>query len=340
MYLTQTTLEQLENFGKHGLRNELYSEHLRLVWKETVPLMAINHPYLMHGVLATSAMHLAYLRPDEAQRYLRLCDEHQCAAIGQFREQLKAINAHNAAALFALAALVSMATLARMLPKVRRLQREHAGDILDWILETIHLTRGARDVLMTGEKWVWGSPMRNAMLGFDPPSDALAPTHVRHHMYHLSEFCISACTDTHKRTICLDAIQELHSTYDTVCSLTQKQLEVGHLMHWFVKASPGFIDLLRERDSMAVLILCHFWLLWAAFQHLWYVQDLALRSLLFLEDLLDEIHRPWLEWAKAELRDDMPCLNGAAHTPMTTTTTPTPNVTSTYPSSAPAYSSA
>ena len=68
-----------------------------------------------------------------------------------------------------------------------------------------------------------------------------------------------------------------------------------------VMLSPGFIDLLREHDSTAVLILYHFWLLWAAYQHLWYVQDLALRSLPFLEDLLDEIHRPWLEWAKASL---------------------------------------
>lgn len=287
--------------------------------------MAVDHPYLMHGILATSAMHLAYLRPNEVRKYLRLCDQHQVIAIAQFRKRLGNVDSQNAAALFALAALLSAAALARMLPRMRTLSPENGGSVVEWILETITLTRGARDVLALGSHWVYESPMRNAVLGFDPPPYALAPTHVRSHIHLLSEFCIATCTDPVHRATCLEAIQHLRTTYDTVCTLARDQLEIGHLMTWFVKLSPGFLDLLREHHSTAVLILCDFWVLWGAFRHLWYVQDLAALSLPILEGLLDETHRPWLDWAKAELSENMPCLKDTGHVSGTMSSLSTPS---------------
>lgn len=119
------------DIDRHEMNVISHSDRLRLFWKETVPMMAMDHPYLMHGLLATSAMHLVYLRPDEAQKCLCLCDQHQVIAIAQFRKQLGGVNSHNAAAVFALAALLSAAPLARMLPRMRNLGPENAGSVIE-----------------------------------------------------------------------------------------------------------------------------------------------------------------------------------------------------------------
>lgn len=293
--------------------------------------MAVKHPYLMHGMLASSAMHLAHAQPSEAQKYLRLCDQHQTIAISQLREQLNRIDASNAAALFALAALLSVASLARLLPRVARLPKENTCDVLDWIVEIMTLTRGARDVLTLGYQWVQESPMRNALIGFDPPPHALAPAHVRAHMHRLSEFCIEGCTDAFDRDTCLEAIRYLRSTYDTACTLPLEALEIGHVMAWFVQPCPRFVDMLRERHPMAVLILYHHWVLWAGHRRSWLVQDLASLTLPFLEDLLDEKHQPWTEWPKTELANGMPCLDGTVRFfPAASMSTPSTSVRSPY----------
>lgn len=291
----------------------------------------MKHPFLMHGLLASAAMHLAWLRPDEAQGYLRLCDQHQCTAISSFREQLHRVDKRNAGALFALAVLLGGAAFARMLPRVTTQSTDASEEILECIVEVITLTRGARDVLDLGAQWVYESPMRNAVAGFEAPAHALAPAHVRERMHQLEELCISECEDGSQRNACLEALRHLRSTYDTVCTLHKDQLEIGHVMRWLVMPSPLYLDMLREHNDMAVLILCHFWILWTAFRHLWFVQDLASLTLPFLRSILADRYRSWLDWVNIELESGMPCLNSTAVLSSVPSTMSTPDTSNHSP---------
>ena len=41
-------------------------ERVLHLWSEHIPAEAVKHPFLMHGLLALSALHVAFLRPSES----------------------------------------------------------------------------------------------------------------------------------------------------------------------------------------------------------------------------------------------------------------------------------
>ena len=55
----------------------------------TVPELAPHHPYLMHELLAITALHLDHLHPHEGNKYLKTAAEHQSQALNLFRAALQ-----------------------------------------------------------------------------------------------------------------------------------------------------------------------------------------------------------------------------------------------------------
>lgn len=60
------------------------------IWRDALPKIALQNSYLMHGILALSALHLAYSHPGDWRRYLQAFDRHQSVALASFREALVA----------------------------------------------------------------------------------------------------------------------------------------------------------------------------------------------------------------------------------------------------------
>ena len=73
-------------------------------WKNTVPALATDYPYLLRAILAVAAVHLSLLNPDKAH-YRRLAAEHQAKSISLFKTALGNHSPDIAAPLFATSAL-------------------------------------------------------------------------------------------------------------------------------------------------------------------------------------------------------------------------------------------
>jgi hypothetical protein len=77
------------------------------VWRLRVPEEALSHPFLMHGILALSAVHIARTRDDHRRpTYLNTAVAHQNQALTSFRGLLNDINDSNTKAMFALSSVV------------------------------------------------------------------------------------------------------------------------------------------------------------------------------------------------------------------------------------------
>src|SRR5690242_2740855 len=88
------------------------SPELEKIWVEFVPGIAKNFPMVTQSLLTLSALHLAYLRPEESSIWLPLSFKHQNAAIAAFRQAIPTLNEYNCHALFATAAVISVASQA------------------------------------------------------------------------------------------------------------------------------------------------------------------------------------------------------------------------------------
>lgn len=82
------------------------------VWIEVVPGLTYSNKFLLQGILACTALHMAHLNPDERQKYtLRGCS-HQDSAIPEFREAIKNPTEDNCDAIIAFSYLLVVYSLA------------------------------------------------------------------------------------------------------------------------------------------------------------------------------------------------------------------------------------
>jgi hypothetical protein len=72
-------------------------------WRDQIPIMALRFPFLMRGILALSALHLAKstLNRNTRNRYLRTAAYHQDLAIPEYRSTLLDVTKENAVAVIA-----------------------------------------------------------------------------------------------------------------------------------------------------------------------------------------------------------------------------------------------
>lgn len=61
-------------------------EDARHVWRVVLPIEGYANKYLLHGILALSALHRAHLYPAQRDKYIKATAYHQAAGLKQFRE--------------------------------------------------------------------------------------------------------------------------------------------------------------------------------------------------------------------------------------------------------------
>lgn len=60
------------------------------IWTEVVPMLAIDYPFLMHGLLAVSAAHIAHTEPKLAASHLAIAHRHHDLGLESFRQLVAA----------------------------------------------------------------------------------------------------------------------------------------------------------------------------------------------------------------------------------------------------------
>ncbi|KAJ8124951.1 hypothetical protein O1611_g8689 [Lasiodiplodia mahajangana] len=84
------------------------------LWRITVPEIAFSHEYLMHGVLALSALHYAHTHPAERQQYYIASTHYQQLALRFFSTSIGAINEENCEAYFLLSIIIFLLSTFRI----------------------------------------------------------------------------------------------------------------------------------------------------------------------------------------------------------------------------------
>ncbi|RAL00469.1 uncharacterized protein BO80DRAFT_425631 [Aspergillus ibericus CBS 121593] len=75
-------------------------------WKSTIPKLAVHNASLMHGILALSALHLAFLHTSHPRKeYLNTVQSHHLKAIAAVRN-INALSQENASAAYALSNII------------------------------------------------------------------------------------------------------------------------------------------------------------------------------------------------------------------------------------------
>ena len=287
-------LELLHHFTTqtcYTLSDKAQSQQL---WQTAIPQIAFSYPFLMRGLLAVSAFHLAYLRPEETRHFEIKAMAHQHMALGPFQDCMKHLSPSNCDALFAFSGLLivlgfaaphssSSHTVLDVREKTTRWIRLVRG--VHPMLEPMwsHIGKGKLSALLTAG--VWKSEAENL---------SAEPFACYNELCRLCE----ECEDSEIKASCEAALEDLRLCF--VCmdiSLKNPAMsDDATVMSWPAGLLSRYLTALEQGHPTAMLILAYYTVVLHRLDHYWWINGEPSRILLAVYWLLDESMRLWLHW--------------------------------------------
>lgn len=289
-------LELMHHYCLESYKSISQDDAFAQPFQKEVPKIALSYPFLMHGVLALSALHLAYLNKggDRVNEYDELAAGHQTLALALFRKELVNITPSNSAALFVFSSIATVLAFAS--PQITGM---HSLSPIDEMLQISTLCRGIAEILQTSRGWLenssdsWVTDMlsnRNRSLNMQPlPADIEAKLSP---VYKLNADLTRTGLNIQEAVACEEAISALSHSF--------QQLNSGYydltVFRWPIVIKPVLFTLMRDRRPMALVALAHFCILLHEVSDRWWVEGWPRILLQSIHDQLDMSWREHIRW--------------------------------------------
>ncbi|KAL4878279.1 hypothetical protein BJY04DRAFT_113532 [Aspergillus karnatakaensis] len=271
------------------------------IWRTHVPEEALSHQFLMHGILALSALHISCTRlprvPTElgqsGKDYLQIAISHQDQALALFREQLGDINITNGKAMFAFASITVLYAFG--FPRTPEPGSTAVGDLV----QAFVLVRGVQHILNQAmriifDDLVW-APLQEVN-----DYDSILPGEARvaiDRLHKANEACTRQDPILHDSFLYQEAIDHLADLMAAVFA----GLGFAMACRWAIKLQPAFVDRLRDRRPLALVILAHYGSLFPQFQEMWFGAEWGKRVVRDIWYTLDDQWRPLIHSCMQEV---------------------------------------
>lgn len=299
------------------------------VWNVAIPRLGYQHPFVMHGILAISAAHKAYLIPASRRIYLPLADYHQTLGSEGYRHQLQTFDLSNWMPVFGFASVVVL----HMLTLPTRMENHTLEAPFTNLLELSSLLRGIKTTLQPIISHVVRTEFAPVIYGvwLLESDDKSAPCVYPSPVSRSAKLTVARCPpldhsplppDTWDALKRLRAFQEadipsggvshyLHAvgqleTSAKLFALAGLHVETGAAIFWLYTVHDSiFIDLNAQRPH-ALLLFAYFLVHLAVLEgSFWYLRGWARQLMVKIEDGLADQPRfqELLQWPKARISE-------------------------------------
>jgi hypothetical protein len=274
-------------------------------FQEWLPEQCSNYSYLVHGVLALSAFHLAFLRGKESARWVEKAIKHQSRALSGFRAALKSASlSETCDALFAHSIVLVSSAFAASAHSV--LFSQNLATSLDDIIAPLIVMRGTGDLSLSMFKAIQAGPFGDLLKSsFEVRGPGALAQSADAQIVGLRKAVCDQYSTSPKELIFSGAIDALHFVYKEIASLGGVKGTPGYVWKWTYLVSQRFIEMLRSRDSVALVIFCYFAVGTAADSVYWYHEGWMERAVLACSTGVNETWKHWLDWPTKQMRQGL-----------------------------------
>ena len=255
----------------------------------------------MHGVLATAALHLAYLIPEQQDKYEYVSAQHQDLALGPFRRAMSQITTENANHLFAFSTLLLVLNYASSRSSSILLPASE-GTSLNSVLNLVVCLRGCASIFNAARPHVtagpFGSLIRNESLmeaasntetRYPHDEDHESLDYLSTHLLKLPS--VKSSTTVEEMEAYTDAVIRLRKSLAACSQTSDPILMRSFCSMWAANVSDTFIRLLSEQRTPAFIIMAHYCLLLKKTEMCWYMEHRALELFEGVQQIVTD------EWA-------------------------------------------
>lgn len=270
------------------------------VLQNDIPHEGLTQPFLLHQILAFSALHLAYLSPECRHKYLIQASQHQGVAISTMNSMLaKSWDPEACHALYGTSIFLAISAFGT-LPSCDRYKTFQA---IDGLVDIFVLARGMNTILRSSEDDIRKGPLGKLMAGCDC-EPATPSTYVAELIPQLKELLTDLDKQTFdvtddKRTTLIETVGFLLETIEIAGSNKRARsfLEQRVIFGWPMRVPSTFLTLLRSKDPSAMVVISYYCvLLQSGETKCWYFEGWA--SVLMKPIVASVAGTPWKEYTK------------------------------------------
>lgn len=249
---------------------------------------AMEHHFLLHGLLALSALHLADSSPDH-QKYTDIATAHHTHGLALFHDILLNIDGENCAASIAFSSI----TLMFMFGLSRPREAKPTGiELVSDLAQIFQLGKGWHKVVSVADK------LKDRAGLISPPSprpytNALSPD------IEGAFDCLHSLNQGCDRDVYTSAINSLKSVF---IKMAEEKSDNPHIVsEWAVLVPEDFIRLVIERHSLALLIVAHYCVVLHRSPRVWWLEGWCEGLFGVISRSLGVLYQDALQWARLQI---------------------------------------
>lgn len=301
-------LELMHHFSTNACYTFLSPDRTIQVFRDEVPRVALHFPYLLHQILAFSAIHLAHLSPENRDAFIFCGQQHQNESIKGMRDALLgSVTEDNKYALFATSTFL-MATTYGLHLLDDKLSEPLCP--LDGMLEIVSLIKGTAAIHTLSLDGLDPGRLENPITG-PPPSQArfIPPAYrgkleeLHSYISHVSSF------DEGTRMGIISGIDSLFECLDSITSYrSMLNAELRTVFRWPVFMASEYTELFRARHPAALTVALYYCLILRNVEkEVWFLDGWSTRLINAIAPLVKDT--PWIDAAQWPLQQ----LQNASH---------------------------
>jgi len=268
------------------------------LWRDECTEIAFQHPFLLHGYLALSAVHKAITVSCSDRRSLLLqADSHICRGLAIYRKHLEAPIIERAIPMFMTSTILFTYNLGSA-------QLEKPEDRIDGIRRYFRLLAGIKMVVMPfwlqiKDTNVFSHIVELAVGDLTDALDARGKDDTTPEILALKELT-GYLLNVQDREACVAEIDELHTTSVRIRHASARSDEYSLILGWAAQLKEHFMNLVAAHNPVACIIIAHFAALLAQSRPVWWVGNWPQWLLTACEQLLATTPEllKWLDWPR------------------------------------------
>jgi hypothetical protein len=275
-----------------------------------LPRIALSHDFLLQGILAVSALHLAHFEPHRKDSLCSAASRYYQAALTSYRTETTNLTPQNCDACFAFSGILLVYTSASsegtcdLFLGDRRIKIEDENDNHE-IVGQISLLRGVAGLLAEITQWIQKGPIRQMLVLWDDEHYEEPP---RIPSVHISEKFKALRTLWDSSSFSVVEIKELNSAltmletaYEWLTRYRDRVAIIGVTLSWPVQLSPSVVELVHKRQPEALALLAHYSLLLNIINEFWWIRGMSRHLLQTIQTHLGPEWECWIRWPLEEL---------------------------------------
>ncbi|KAI9738351.1 MAG: hypothetical protein M1834_008849 [Cirrosporium novae-zelandiae] len=277
----------------------------RKLWCEAIPVIGLSQPFLMHGLLAISALHLTHLHPKKKDAYTLLAASHQDKAFQGFRSALADISTQNCNAVFAFSLLLVKYAFAAPRAAGNLVITGSSGNKNSSTTEWLRLLRGIKPVVVPIYPIIAAGPLGslvqlNQRINIEDDLSSVQQL-PREDSYLLKLYGLwdqgTPLSGTPEVGIYIDALNALRVSFAQATPIDENDgYDALPIFVWPFRISESYITLLDQQKEEALIILAYYFVLVDKLKTCWWIDGMATDLIEKIFNILDKKWRQWIEW--------------------------------------------